>query len=58
MDLRRMLGTRERAFGFVFLLPGVLFFSGLGSVIVFGAFRGLEGAEPEWVLPLASAAAT
>ncbi len=58
MDLRRLLGARERAFGLLFFVPGALVFSALGSMIVFGVFRGLEGTEPELVLPMASAAAT
>jgi ABC-2 type transport system permease protein len=58
MDLRRLLGTRERALGLVLYVPGILIFSGLGSLVVFGALRGLERAAPELVLPVVSAAAT
>ena len=58
MDLRRLLGTRERAMGLLLLVPGALIFSALGSMVAFDLLRGLEGAEPELVLPLASAAAT
>lgn len=58
MDLRRLLGTRERAFGLVLYVPAVLIFSALGSLAVFGVLRGLEGTQPDLVLPVVSAAAT
>jgi hypothetical protein len=58
MDLRRFLGSRSRAVGLVLFVPAVLIFSALGSLVVFGVLRGLDGSAPDLVLPVVSAAAT
>jgi ABC-2 type transport system permease protein len=58
MDLRGVLGARERVFGLALLVPGVLIFSAFGSLLVFAVLGGLERTEPGLVLPVASVAAT
>ena len=58
MDFRRLVGARDRLLGLLLLVPGALLFSALGSIVVFGLLRGLERADPEKVLPLASALVT
>jgi ABC-2 type transport system permease protein len=58
MDVRGILGARERLFGLVLLLP----FLALGSLAAAGAtfvaVRALDRTHPEWVLPAVSVAAT
>lgn len=58
MDLRGLFGARERLFGLVLLVPTLVLGSLAASAFAFFGVRALERAQPEWVLPLVSAAAT
>ena len=58
LDLRALSRARERAMGFLLMVPGLLVFAAAGSFLVFFGVRGLAGAAPEALLPALSAAAT
>ena len=58
MDLRGLFGARERLAGLVLLVPTLVLGSLAASAFAFFGVRALERAQPEWVLPLVSAAAT
>jgi len=58
LEVRGLSRTRERAMGFLLMVPGLLIFAGIGSFVMFFGVRGLSGAAPEAVLPSLSAAAT
>ncbi len=58
MDIRGLTWARERLLGVLLLVPGLLFFSVLGSVLVFWLCSAVEGAHPGSLLPLLSALAT
>lgn len=58
MDLRALVGARERLIGLVLLVPLLTLGSLAAAGVVFMGVRFLDRAHPEWVLPLASAAAT
>jgi hypothetical protein len=57
-DLRALGWARERILGLVLMVPGLLVFSALGSLLAFFGLRTLERHSPEAVLPLISVAAT
>jgi ABC-2 type transport system permease protein len=58
VEARGLSRTRERAMGFLLMVPGLLMFAGAGSFVMFFGVRGLSGAAPEALLPGLSAAAT
>ena len=58
MDLRSILGARERAVGLLFLAPSLALGSLVASVFVFVGIRALDRSHPELVLPGLSVAAT
>ena len=58
MDVRAILGARERLFGLVLLLPVLALGSLAAAAATFLAVRALERTHPEWVLPAVSVAAT
>lgn len=58
LELRAVLGARERLAGLLLALPVSLLFSLAGAFVAFWGARWLAGARPELALPLASAAAT
>lgn len=58
MDLRALLGARERMFGLALLVPTLALGSLLAAAVTFLGVQALARAHPEWVLPLLSAAAT
>ncbi|HET7295233.1 MAG TPA: hypothetical protein VFM88_22635 [Vicinamibacteria bacterium] len=58
LELRSFTGARERALGLLLVVPGLLFASGLVSVLVFVGVRTLQRAQPEAVLPVLSAVVT
>lgn len=58
MDLRAVLGARERLLGLALALPGLLLFSGAASVVTYFGVRVLEARQPELVLPVLSALGT
>src|SRR3989442_6485528 len=57
MDLRALLGARERMFGLALLVPTLALGSLLAAAVTFLGVQALARAHPEWVLPLLSAAA-
>lgn len=58
MDLRSILGARERAVGLLFLAPSLALGSLVASAFVFAGIRALDRSHPELVLPGLSVAAT
>jgi len=58
MDLRALLRRRERLLGLLFVLPGLLLFSGIGSLLALFGVATLERWQPDAVLPLVSALST
>ncbi|HXB53269.1 MAG TPA: hypothetical protein VN461_00670 [Vicinamibacteria bacterium] len=58
MDVRALLGARERILGLLLAVPGLLLFAGLASFFTYFGLRLLENRQPEAVLPVVSAAAT
>ncbi len=58
LELRAVLGARERLAGVLLALPVSLLFSLAGAFVAFYGVRWLGGARPELLLPLASAAGT
>ena len=58
LDLRALLGARERAIGVALLVPFLVLGSLAAAGAVFVGVRLVERAHPEWVLPLVSTAAT
>lgn len=58
MDLRGLFGARERLVGLILLVPLLVLGSLAASAVTFFGVRALERTQPEWVLPLVSAAAT
>src|SRR6185295_4094222 len=58
MDLRALLGARERMVGLFLLVPTLALGSLLAAAVTFMGVHALERAHPDWVLPLLSAAAT
>src|SRR5262249_24972226 len=58
MDLRSILGARERAVGLLFLAPSLALGSLVASAFVFAGIRALDRTHPELVLPGLSVAAT
>jgi ABC-2 type transport system permease protein len=58
MDLRGLFGARERLLGLLLLVPLLVLGSLAASAVTFLGVRALERSQPEWVLPLVSAAAT
>lgn len=58
LDLRAMLGARERLLGLLLLLPVLALGSAAASFFVFLGTRAVERAHPEWLLPVISAATT
>jgi ABC-2 type transport system permease protein len=58
LDLRALLGARERLLGLALLVPMLAMGSAAASFFVFVGVRALSRAHPEWLLPVVSAAAT
>jgi ABC-2 type transport system permease protein len=58
LELRALSRARETMLGLLILIPALLIFAAVGSALVFFGLRRLEILQPEWVLPLVSAAAT
>jgi len=58
LDLRALLGARERLVGLALLVPILALGSLAAAGVAFFGVRAMERAHPEWVLPLLSAAAT
>lgn len=58
LELRALTGARERTLGLLLVVPGLLFASGLVSLLVFIGVRTLQHAQPEAVLPVLSAVVT
>lgn len=58
MDLRGLFGARERLLGLVLIVPMLVLGSIAASAVTFFGVRALERNQPDWVLPLVSAAAT
>jgi ABC-2 type transport system permease protein len=58
LELRSFAGARERALGLLLIVPGLLFASGLISLLVYFGVRALDRAQPEAVLPVLSALVT
>jgi len=56
--LRAFSRARERVVGLVLMVPGLLLFSGMGSIVAFVGVRSLEARHPAAVLPFLSTAAT
>jgi ABC-2 type transport system permease protein len=58
LELRGLLGRRERLLGLLLLLPGLLLGAGIASVGIFFGVTALERTAPELLLPALSAAVT
>ena len=58
IDLRALSRAREALLGLVLMVPGLILFSGVTSLIAYLGVRSLERSYPEALLPLLSAAAT
>ncbi len=58
LDLRAILGARERLFGLLLLLPTLALGSAAASFFVFVGARAVARSHPEWLLPVISAVAT
>ena len=58
LDLRALLGARERLLGLALFVPMLALGSAAASFFVFVGVRALSTAHPEWLLPVVSAAAT
>lgn len=58
LELRALLGRRERAFGLLLLVPGLLLGTAVSSGFVFFGVRALARTEPALLLSGLSAAAT
>jgi ABC-2 type transport system permease protein len=58
LDLRAVMGARERAIGLLLAVPGLVFVSAAASFLAGSGVRVLERAQPGLVLPLLSAVAT
>jgi hypothetical protein len=58
LDLRAVMGARERVLGLLLAVPGLVFLSGAASLLAGSGVRLLEGSDPGLVLPLLSAVAT
>ena len=58
IEIRAILGARERVFGLMLLIPGMLFFSALSCFLALFGVRALEAAQPEALVPVLSAAAS
>jgi hypothetical protein len=58
LDLRVLLGARERLVGLVFMVPGLLFLSGVSCVVALVGIKTVASTHPEALVPALSAAAT
>jgi ABC-2 type transport system permease protein len=58
MDIRAILGARERALGLLLIVPSLTLGSLFASVFVFFGLRYLDRSHPELLLPVLSVAAT
>jgi ABC-2 type transport system permease protein len=58
IDLRVLLGARERLLGLVLMIPGLLIVSALSCFVALFGVRALEASQPAAVVPALSAAAT
>lgn len=58
LDLRALLGARERLLGLALFVPMLAFGSAAASFFVFAGVSAVSHAHPEWLLPVVSAAAT
>jgi ABC-2 type transport system permease protein len=58
MDVRGLLRSRGRTVAAAITLPFMLLFSTFAAMLVFGGLHALDGASPEALLPVVSAAAT
>lgn len=58
IDLRMVLRSRGRALGLLLMVPGLLIFSAVTSMIAFFGVRSVDHGSPETLLPLLSLAAT
>ncbi len=58
LDLRAILGARERLVGLLLLLPTLALGSAVASFFVFLGVRAVSRAHPDWLLPVISAVAT
>jgi ABC-2 type transport system permease protein len=58
LDVRAVMGARERLLGLLLAAPGLVFLSGAASVFAGSGVRLLERTDPGLVLPLLSAVAT
>jgi ABC-2 type transport system permease protein len=58
LDLRALLGARERLFGLVLLVPMLALGSAAASFFVFVGIRAVARTHPEWLLSVVSVVAT
>jgi ABC-2 type transport system permease protein len=58
MDLRAVLGARERVVGLIVVAPLLIAGSAAATLLVFFGLRAVERSSPELVVPLVSAAVT
>jgi ABC-2 type transport system permease protein len=58
LDLRALLGARERLFGVMLLIPMLALGSAAASFFVFVGLRAVERTHPEWILSVVSVAGT
>lgn len=58
LDLRAILGARERLLGLLLLLPTLALGSAAASFFVFVGVRAVARTHPEWLLPVISAVTT
>jgi ABC-2 type transport system permease protein len=58
LDLRALLGARERLFGVMLLVPMLALGSAAASFFVFVGLRAVERTHPEWVLSVVSVVGT
>src|SRR5215510_8219857 len=58
LELRSFTGAGERALGLLLIVPGLMFASGLISLLVYVGVRTLQRAQPEALMPLLSAIVT
>ena len=58
LDLRALLGARERLLGLALFVPMLAFGSAAASFFVFAGVSAVSRAHPEWLLPVVYAAAT
>jgi hypothetical protein len=57
-DIRGLTWARERLLGVLLMVPGLILFSALGSILVFLGSAALDRSHPGALLPLLSALAT